>query len=494
MRDSLRGKMESELIPPSINLLESMRSVGYSFEAAIADLIDNSISAGARHIAIDADVVDGKYLAILDDGCGMTSVAAREALRLAGSIGDHVDSDLGRFGLGLKTASLSQARCLTVVTKQADTVTALRWDIDFVREKGQWFLLVLDETALSDLPLWALFDAQPAGTLVLWDKLDLLLGDTNSPGTFLAEQLGGVRSSLALVFHRFLADRRERLTITINGIGLRPMDPFLTDNPKTQPTATETIPIGDAAVEVTAFTLPHPSSLTPEERQRPDLSEGMREAQGFYIYRNCRLISRGHWYGLTRMDELSKQTRIRVDIPTSLDGLWQLDIKKSRAEPPQSFKQHLRRIIEPIIDKGRRVHRFRGRRDGDMVVAHVWNKLKTREGFAYEVNLDNPLIESVLSRLDSTDAKQVVKLLQVVASTYPVQDAYNEVAQNIPPAQREVDRADVIDRLRDIRDSGLLSSDHGAVALVLARTEPFNQVSGLEELVEEVWGHNDGTK
>jgi hypothetical protein len=471
-----------------------MRSVGYSLEAAIADLIDNSITAGAHHIVIDADVVDGKYLAILDDGCGMTSSDAREALRLAGTVGDRQASDFGRFGLGLKTASLSQARCLTVITKHSGTITAFRWDIDFVRRSGQWLLVVLDRTNLTDLPLWAEFDAQLSGTLVVWNELDLLLGDTTSPGTFLAERLGGVRSSLSLVFHRFLADHHDRITITINGIGLRPMDPFLSNNPKTQSTATESLPMGTASVEVTAFTLPHPSGLTPEERQRQDLGEGMREAQGFYIYRNCRLISHGHWYGLAHLSELSKQTRIRVDIPTSLDGLWQLDIKKSRAEPPPSFKQHLRRIIEPIIDKGRRVHTFRGRRYSDMAVAYVWNKLKTREGFAYEVNLDNPIIESVLSRLDSADAEQVVKLLQVIASTYPVQDAYNEVAQNIPPVQFEVDRAEVIDRLRGIRDAGLLGSDRSAVALALARTEPFNQVTGLEELVGEVWGQYDGTE
>ena len=151
--------MESEVIPPSVNLLESMRSVGYSLEAAVADLIDNSIAAGAHHIVIDADVVDGKYVAILDDGHGMTSVDAREALRLAGTTGNREDSDLGRFGLGLKTASLSQARCLTVITKQAGTITALRWDIDFVQDKGQWLLLVLEETDLSNVPLWSVFMA-----------------------------------------------------------------------------------------------------------------------------------------------------------------------------------------------------------------------------------------------------------------------------------------------------------------------------------------------
>lgn len=485
--------MDPEILEPGVNLLESMRSVGYSLEAAVADLIDNSITAEAHHIVIDADVVEGKYLAILDDGCGMTSRDAREALRLAGTVGDRKDTDLGRFGLGLKTASLSQARCLTLITKRAGMVTALRWDIDFVRESGKWLLNVLDETDLRDLPLWAEFDAQLSGTLVLWNELDLLLGDTTSPGPFLAERLGGVRSSLALVFHRFLADRRDRISITINGIPLRPTDPFLSDNPKTQRTAPETIQIGGGEVRVEGFTLPHPSGLTPVERQRPDLGEGMREAQGFYVYRNRRLISHGHWYGLSRMNELSKQTRVQVDVPSTLDALWQLDIKKSRAEPPQSFKLRLRQLIDPILNRGRRVHAFRGRRE-NTEVAHVWTKLKTRDGFGYEVNLESPLVESVLSRLHTDDAERVVGLLQTIASTFPLMDAYVEVATNVPSITSKPEREALITSLRNIRQSGLFSTDPEVAVTQLAGVEPFNSLTDLNKLVDLVWKDADAAE
>ncbi|CAH0168646.1 hypothetical protein SRABI76_01221 [Microbacterium oxydans] len=478
--------MDSEVIQPSVNLLESMRSVGYSFDAAVADLLDNCITAGAGHIAIDADVVEGKYVAVLDDGRGMTSEVAREALRFAGSVGDRDASDLGRFGLGLKTASLSQARCLTVVTKRDDRVTALRWDVDFVRESGKWLLNVLDETEVHDLPLWGEFEGQPSGTLVVWSELDLLLGDTLTPGTHLAERLGGVRSNLALVFHRFLADRRERLTITVNGIALRPTDPFLSDNPKTQRTALETLQIGGAEVHVEGFTLPHPSGLTPEQRQRPDLGEGMREAQGFYVYRNRRLISHGHWYGLARMNELSKQTRVKVDVPTTLDALWQLDIKKSRAEPPASFKLRLRQLIDPILDRGHRVHTFRGRRES-ADVAHVWTKLKTRDGFLYEVNLESPLVGAVLSRLDAEDAERVVGLLQTVATTFPVMDAYVEIAANVPAIGTRPAREALIARLNDMRQSGIFDDDPDVVVTQLVAVEPFNTVDDLRALVNLVW-------
>jgi len=478
--------VDSEVVPPGVNLLQSMRSVGYSLRAAIADLVDNSITAEAHRVVVDADVIDGNYLAILDDGRGMTSEVAREALRLAGSVGDREESDLGRFGLGLKTASLSQARCLTVVTKRAGVVTALRWDIDFVRDSGKWLLLVLNETDINDLPMWTELNAQAAGTLVVWSELDLLLGDTTTPGPFLAERLSEVRSSLALVFHRFLSRRRERLSITVNGIALKPTDPFLSENPKTQRTLQETIDIGGAEVRVEAFTLPHPSGLSPEELRRPDLGRDMREAQGFYVYRNQRLISHGHWYGLARMNELSKQTRVQVDVPPSLDALWQLDIKKSQAEPPQSFKLRLRQLIDPILDRGHRVHTFRGRRENS-AVAHVWTKSKTRDGFAYEVNLESPLVGSVLSRLETDDAERVVGLLQTIASTFPLMDAYVEVAANVPAIKLPPDKEVILARLKDIYESGLFSEDPDIALSQLEGVEPFNTIDDLSTLVGLIW-------
>jgi hypothetical protein len=482
--------MQPEPIPPSVNLLESMRSVGYSLNAAIADLVDNSITAQATKIVIDADVIDGKYLAILDNGRGMTPNGAREALRLAGSAGNREESDLGRFGLGLKTASLSQARCLTVVTKQADTVTAVRWDIDFVRESGEWLLMVLDETEIVDLPLRRQLDSQSAGTLVVWSGLDLLLGDAAAPGAFLAERLGEVRSSLGLVFHRFLSTRRDRLSISVNGIALQQVDPFLSDNPKTQRTVPEEIHIGGSVVRLEAFTLPHASGLTVDELRRPDLGKDMRDAQGFYVYRNRRLISHGHWYGLARMNELSKQTRIQVDVPPSLDSLWQLDIKKSQAEPPQSFKLRLRQLIDPILERGHRVHTFRGRRD-ITDVAHVWAKLRARDGFAYEVNLDSPLIASVLSRLRTDDAERVAGLLQTIASTFPIMDAYAEVAANVPARPAGSGRAAVLARLRDIHDSGMLSAEVDIAVSQLVGVEPFDTMDDLATLVNLVWKGTD---
>lgn len=484
--------MEQEIVAPSVHLLDSMRSIGYSLEAAVADLIDNSITAEASSIIIDVDVVNAGFVALLDNGHGMSPVKSREALRLAGSAGERTQTDLGRFGLGLKTASLSQARCLTVVTKDGDKTTGLRWDIDHVLQSEKWNLLVLDTEDLKGLPLWSLLDSYPSGTLVVWQRLDLLVGDATDPSAFLAERLAGLRDSLSLVFHRFLGGSGG-LRVEVNGVVLKPIDPFLVGNPKTQRTPTERIPIGDASVEVTAFTLPHPSALTVEDRKRPDLGYGMRDAQGFYVYRNKRLVSRGQWYGLARMSELSKQTRIRVDVPTSLDRLWQLDVKKSRAEPPQSFKLHLRRLIDPIIERGRRVHTFRGRKANDSEVEHLWIKQKTREGFVYEINLQHALVVAVLASLPSGGAGSVLRLFQTLANCFPLLDAYQELAGNVLPSATEITSEELLVQLREIHESGVLNGDSRLVAEVLSRVEPFDKVKELSRFVDQVWKAEDGT-
>lgn len=478
--------MESEPIPPSINLLESMRSVGYSLEAALADIIDNSITADARNVTIDADVIQGEYIAVLDDGKGMAPETAREALRLAGGVEHRQENDLGRFGLGLKTASLSQGRCLSVVTKQGEALTGLRWDIDYVRESGEWLLLVLDNVEIERLPLWNKLQTLPHGTLVVWENLDLLLSDSESPGSFLSDRLRQVHESLSLVFHRYLSNKNGNLRISLNGVQVKPIDPFLTNNPGTQRSTPETVQIDGNKVHVQAFTLPHASRLSLEERKRKDLSTEMRQNQGFYVYRNKRLISHGHWHGIQAMEEATKQTRVQVDVPSSLDKLWQLDIKKSRADPPPSFKRRLKQLINPILDPGKRVHTFRGRNNTSNTKP-LWAVLETREGFRYEVNFTHPLIEAVLSGLNPDNTESVVRLVQALAETFPISDAYARAANNDCVAEATHDVDVTMKRLREIRDANIIDGTAEDIARNLSSVEPFDSVPDLASLVATIW-------
>jgi hypothetical protein len=483
--------VQHEIVVPGVELLESMRSVGYTFEAAVADLVDNSISARATAVEVVGDPVDATFVYVLDDGLGMTPSEARQALQLAGSAPSRARdaNDLGRFGLGLKTASLSQARKLTVVSKREGETTALQWDIDHVLSTGTWSLIVLDELERERLPGADAIAARASGTLVVWQELDYMLAGAVKPAQVMAERLEALREHLALTFHRFLEDRaRDGIRIDVNGLQVQSLDPFLAKNPKTQLSAVERFTVGGQEVSFQAFTLPHTSAISGQDKKRWDLTTGMRERQGFYIYRNRRLIDYGHWYGLARRDELGKQSRIRVDIPNTADHLWQLDIKKSRAEPPQAFRAQFRRVIDRVLTKSRRVHTFRGRREVDKSIEHIWNKITDRGGFRYEINRQHPVVKSVSGDLDENHRDQFLLLLNVIASSFPVADLYLEMAKETPSTARRPTEEDLVGQLRGLRQTHVFEAMSSAqIAAILKTIEPFNEVEELSALIQFAW-------
>lgn len=479
--------MREESLIPGVELLESMRSVGYSFNAAVADIIDNSIAAGAQHVDVFADTVDGLYVCFLDDGSGMDAAEARAALKLAGT--RHVERgarDLGRFGLGLKTASLSQGRRLTVLTKREGQLTGLQWDLDFVLRTGSWAIRVLEEADIDLAPRSDLIRDVDHGTLVIWESLDYLLAGAHDVSGWMSSRLGDLRDHLGLVFQRFL-EGRDALRLSVNGIKVSPIDPFLEDNRRTQVSPIENVTIEGYPVVVEAFTLPHASDLSAKERKREDLGARMREHQGFYVYRNRRLVSAGGWLGLAKQDELSKQTRVRVDIPPELDHHWQLDIKKSRVEPPQAFRQRFRQIIDQVKVKSTRVHTFRGRQSTPTGFTFLWKLIEERGGFRYAVNAEHPSVQAVRAALPPGEGDKFDDLLADLATYIPVADIYARMANN---EQREVPHLTetaIVARLRALRDGGGCDTDPERMSEALGKIEPFSSEPNLRDLVTEVW-------
>lgn len=483
--------MRQETLIPGVELLESMRSVGYSFNAAIADIVDNSIAADATRIDISADAVDGEWVCIYDDGTGMRPPQARNALKLAGTRNvERGDRDLGRFGLGLKTASLSQGRRLTVITKRDGVTTGLQWDLDFVLETGSWAIRVLDAEDIAVLPRSELIEGGEHGTLVIWESLDYLLAGAHDKSSWMSNRLSELRDHLGLVFQRFL-EGRGALRLSVNGILVAPIDPFLEGNPRTQVAPIEKVSIDGHAVAVEAFTLPHSSYLNAKERKREDLGTRMREHQGFYVYRNRRLISAGGWFGLSKQDELSKQTRVRVEIPPELDHHWQLDIKKSRVEPPQAFRSRLRQIIDQVKAKSTRIHSFRGRQTTTSDFAFLWTLVEDRHGFRYQVNTDHPSVQAIRDSLPADQVSSLESLLADLAGGIPATDIYARMAENqqrvVPPLGDDQIRL----RLRALRDNGAATTDGDTMSAALVKIEPFNAVPNLRDLVDEVWKESD---
>lgn len=334
------------------DLLESMRAMGYSFEAAVADIVDNSLSAAAHNISIRFPSSGEPYIAILDNGTGMTPERLTLAMR-HGSQNPTLtrsDEDLGRFGLGMKTASLSQCRRMTVVSLKAGVFSGRCWDLDHIALRQDWMLLRLNQHDLAQLPLIDQLLSEEHGTLILWQAFDRLGAGEPTVQLAIGKRMDELRDHLALVFHRFLSPEpgETTVTISINNLPVKGLDPFLSRNKATQLLPLQTFPLEGETVPVQAYILPHISRLSSAELELAGGDDGLRRNQGFYIYRNRRLICWGSWFRLIRQEELSKLARVQVDLSNRLDHLWKLDIKKSTTTPLKSFAKALSRSSERL--------------------------------------------------------------------------------------------------------------------------------------------------
>lgn len=429
--------MKTVSLPPHApTLIESTRAIGYTLEAAVADIIDNSITAMSSCVDLFFFPIKDSYIAILDNGNGMNSTQLETAMRYGSqNPNDNRDAnDLGRFGLGLKTASLSQCRTLTVVSKQENRVEARRWDIDYVTETKEWSLLVLEtEEEMSTVPRIEELNKLKSGTLVVWQNLDRLkVGEINFDRS-MSKKMSDVRDHLSLVFHRYISGEAglKKLRINMNALPVEPADPFLTKR-NTQVMADEVLYIEDAKVVVRPFILPHVSALSSNEIDALGGKEGLRKSQGFYIYRNKRLLLGGTWFRMMRQGELSKLARIQVDIPNELDGLWTLDIKKSTAVPPEVVRNNLESIVERLAERSKQTWTFRGKKETNDSVVHVWQRYKGKQGgFYYNINRDHPMVEMFLDAPPQV-RRNLEGLLKAIESQLPLNQLYIDLNSDKP--------------------------------------------------------------
>jgi len=466
--------------PHAPSLLESMRSIGYSLESALADLIDNSISAKAKHIKIEFRPYDAPYIAVIDDGDGMSKDSLENAMR-HGSTNPlqerHLD-DMGRYGLGLKTSSLSQCRRMTVVSLQGGVLSAYCWDLDVVVERGSWVMLGLETEDIATIPHIDILQAQGKGTIVLWQNLDRMAAGESSMDKAMGQQMDHARGHLSLVFHRFISPEhgRSRVSLTINGSLLPPTDPFLLHHSATQHIDEDSFSVEGCRVVVKPFILPHASKLSVGEMELAGGSDGIRNQQGFYIYRNRRLIIWGTWFRLARKDELSKLARIRVDIPNSLDHLWTLDIKKSAAHPPEAVRYNLRRTVERIRQISGRTIAYRGRSAERGELIPGWNEISDRAGVRFDINRSHTLVKAFSSRLTKADAAAFEAVLAAIESSFPAEALHSRMSSD---ARSAFNGEDVSERLKEMAASIFANLDASSplrktLLSTLHLIEPFN--------------------
>ena len=483
--DSLRT---ANAIPCAASMIETFRAIGYNIETAVADIIDNSISANAKNVWVTRHWHgDKSFITIKDDGCGMNSQEIIDAMRPGSHspLEERSKTDLGRFGLGLKTASFSQCRKSTVLSKKSGYHSAYwTWDLDYVAQTNEWTLLqwipeYLDESV----------DDIEHGTLVIWSDLDKVVrkgtseNDINAKEKF-SNSLDRVRQHIAMTFHRFLEEKS--LKIFWCGHEIDPWNPFCISESKTQSRPTEGIVGG---IKLKGYVLPHKSAFSSEKAY--NVAEGINgwpAQQGFYVYRGKRLLLAGDWLGLFRKEEHYKLVRIQVDIPNTLDSEWQIDIKKSKAYPPIQCQNQLEAYAKDVRKIGCEVYRHKKKilkQRAGQSFQPLWNEKRKDNKWSFVINRDNAMIQQLKDMAHTDSDKAFNYLLRLIEETIPVKTIYINEAKGEESHKEPFEGSDtsvvkdMITRMyQNLMASNMTSEQAKAYIMTI---EPLNSI--LEEAI-----------
>lgn len=358
-----------EVIPSARRLVKSLRDLGYDFVHAVADLVDNSIAARASKVDVTLKF-DGaeSWVRISDNGTGMTGSIITEAMRY-GTERDYDVEDLGKFGLGLKTASMSQCKRLTVASRtdpERKRIEVRVLDLDEIEQTNKWEVYVVDPDERRE-HLVAPLDAQ-TGTVALWEQLDRVLnykvpwGDRAKSGLLtLAERLD---EHLGMVFHRFIAGearRRKKLEITVNGTVVRPWDPFARDESHSEELTGQEFELqtdsGRGVVRYQPYVLPPKDKFSTEAAfNRAGGPARWNAQQGFYVYRADRMIQSGGWCRMRTSDEHTKLARAALDFYPDLDSAFEINVAKIRVTVPPELRDQLKEPVERLVKRAKAVY------------------------------------------------------------------------------------------------------------------------------------------
>lgn len=422
--------------PNAASLMQSLRAFGYDISTAIADLIDNSITAKASCIDVSFEWNAGApWICVCDNGKGMTEKELFEAMKTGSKnpLEAREADDLGRFGLGLKTASFSQCKRLTVASKTLTGDLAIRcWDLDIVNQVKEWLLLkVPSDTAQSVFD--AYFCAHDHGTVVLWEKLDRIV-----PGTHINDEAyqkafldyaQSVKQHIAVVFSSYMHGI-NKVDFSLNGRHIEMWDPFMSDSSYTTRMPGECLYVNNSEVRIRAYILPHQSKLSAAEFAANAGLHGWNAQQGFYIYRNNRLIVEGDWLipGMEKLEQY-RLARIRIDIGNDTDSEWNIDVRKSTAVPPISIQKEIKRIALAAQRESAKIYRHRGKklaRKGKQEQYFVWHQNIRHGKLGYSINREHPIIKELLC---SDVHDRIKQLLSLIEETIPVPMIISDYAE-----------------------------------------------------------------
>jgi len=472
--------------PPAKTLITGIRAIGYNFSTAVADIIDNSISAKATRIDILTEAAGSTpYVAFLDNGIGMSYDELENAMLMGSNREGREESEieLGRFGLGLKAASLSQCRIFTVASKVNDLLNAITFDLNMIESENKWNLYVLEDNEIKDVPEIDKLKSCEMGTLVVWQDFDKIEDHSKRFEDTFRNMIAEAKKHVELVFHRFYTTHE----IYFNFRRIEKRDPFLRDSaPRQQTGHTEQLKVKDHYIVVTPYTLPFWNTITDNEKALLGYPKSIHDDQGFYLYRNKRLISWGSWFRMGLKSEQNKLARVQVDIPSSLDSIWMLDVKKSSARIPDVIREELRASVRDSSVRSKKTVRFPGIKE-QRAENPVWiRKININEKTAlYSINRDNPLVVELFDNLGKGESRLLEILLSQIETSLPKHSIWNDHTDD---DVKILDRADALDSeqlIDELSDILAMAKPEDKVALFdrLLSSEAYSGLSGNIEYI-----------
>jgi len=359
-----------EVIPSARKLVNSLRNIGYEFTTAIADLVDNSLEANATIVRIEVEFLgENSFVRIVDNGKGMNIHELRESMRLGSNHDFEKEDDLGKFGLGLKTASFSQCKSFIVASRSEKfkkNVNAFYWDLDEIENSDKWEISKVEPRALKAFLGRHLNDGP--GTVVIWRKLDRILNMKYPEGEAAKKRLGSMchelEDHLSMVFHRFLNGEvpGRLLRIFINDRKINAWDPYCRQEKNTQKFDSIRLDLNNngkvGSITLQPYVLPHEKKFSSKDAfLAASGPKKWNRQQGFYIYRANRMIQCGGWAGIRTIDEHLKLARISLDFTTYLDDYFNLNISKMQVKLPQDVKDQINDALNKVVKQANLTYR-----------------------------------------------------------------------------------------------------------------------------------------
>jgi hypothetical protein len=464
--------------PSATPVIQALRSIGYNSQTAIADIVDNSIDAKANNINIEFEYDMGSgFIRIEDNGKGMTDEHLQKAMTI-GSKDPRVPrekEELGRFGMGLKTASFSLGKRLCVITKKDGSISERCWDLDYVSDKNEWLLYKSIPTEVRNKI--GRIEGK-SGTIILIDKLDRFCGfDTHKvlKQDSYYSKVKRIQKYLEMVFHVML---EQDLMITINGNNLYPWNPFLEGNTRRIEGEEQIIRINKSLVRITPYVLPHPTTFNQVDYKYAGGVKGWNDQQGFYIYRENRMVSFGDWFGMFPKDVASELVRIKIEFTNDADDDWKIDVKKSTITVPDDAKQdlfgiakHYRQVSQEIMLYRTKATRTGGRIKGTL---NTWEPATDDISSPYVLNRTHPVLNEILKAVDIDVRRKVNLYLKLVELGSP-----NNLLRTANMVKKEEQKIDDVSRKLVIDYADILFSS-GFELDINKVSETISMMSGFE--------------